>query len=79
MEIVELTNEQRRQLIDVKQAFQVWRSAHRQFTNSYKGTVRWKKSKGQDYLYRTVYRGDHEIAKSLGGGSRHGWQSSRRP
>jgi len=66
MEIVELTNEQRRQLIDVKQAFQVWRAAHRQFANSYKGTVRWKKSKGQDYLYRTVYRGDHEIAKSLG-------------
>ena len=66
MEIVELTNEQRRQLIDVKQAFQVWHAAHRQFTNSYKGTVRWKKSKGQEYLYRTVYRGDHEIAKSLG-------------
>jgi len=66
MEIVELANEQRRQLIDVKQTFQVWRSAHRQFTNSYKGTVRWKKSKGQDHLYRTVYRGDHEIVKSLG-------------
>ena len=29
MEIVELTNEQRRQLIDVKQTFQVWRVAHR--------------------------------------------------
>ena len=28
--------------------------------------MRWKKSKSQDYLYRTVYRGDHEIAKSLG-------------
>ena len=66
MKVTELTNEQRRQLIDVKQAFQIWRDAHRQIANSYKGTVRWKKSKGQDYLYRTVYRGEAEIAKSLG-------------
>ena len=66
MALAELTNEQRRQLIDVKQAFDVWRSAQRQFANSYKGTVRWKKSKGNEYLYRTVYRGTHEISKSLG-------------
>jgi hypothetical protein len=49
-----------------KQAFDVWRSAQRQFVNSYKGTVRWKKSKGNEYLYRTVYRGTQEISKSLG-------------
>jgi hypothetical protein len=66
MKIAELTNEQRRQLINVKQAFQVWRAAQRQFTNSYKGTVSWRKSKGHEYLYRTVYRGEHEISKSLG-------------
>ena len=66
MELVELTNEQRRQLIDVKQVFDVWRAAQRQFANSYKGTVRWKTSKGHEYLYRTVYRGPLEISKSLG-------------
>jgi hypothetical protein len=66
MELAELTNEQRRQLIDVKQAFDVWRSAQRQFANSYKGTLRWKKSKDHEYLYRTVYRGTLEISKSLG-------------
>jgi hypothetical protein len=66
MTIAELTNEQRRQLIDVRQVFEVWRAAEQQFRNSYKGTLRWKKSKGHDYLYRTVYRGDAEIARSLG-------------
>jgi len=66
MALAELTHEQRRQLIDAKQAFDVWRSAQRQFANSYKGTVRWKKSKGNEYLYRTVYRGTQEISKSLG-------------
>jgi hypothetical protein len=66
MRITELTNEQRRQLIDVKQAFEVWRAAHTQFKNSYSGTLRWKKSKGHDYLYRTTYRGAGEIARSLG-------------
>jgi hypothetical protein len=62
----ELTNEQRRQLIDVKQAFMVWRAASRQYHKSYRGTVRWKKSKGHQYLYRITYRGELEIAKSLG-------------
>ena len=66
MNILELTNEQRRQLIDVRQTFEVWRSAQQQFRSSYKGTLRWKKSKGRDYLYRTVYRGDAEISRSLG-------------
>jgi hypothetical protein len=66
MPITELTNEQRRQMIDVKHVFEVWRAAHHQFNNSYKGTLRWKKSKGHEYLYRTVYRGNHEISQSLG-------------
>ncbi len=66
MSAIELTNEQRRQLIDVKQVFEVWRAAHQQFRNSYKGTLRWKKSKGHEYLYRTVYRGENEISRSLG-------------
>ncbi|MBJ7532944.1 nucleotidyltransferase domain-containing protein [Rhodomicrobium vannielii ATCC 17100] len=66
MDFAELSNEQRRQLIDVKQAFEVWRSAQRQFASSYKGTVRWKKSKGHEYLYRTIYRGEQEISRSLG-------------
>lgn len=66
MDFVELTHEQRRQLIDVQQAFTVWRAAFRQFQKSYRGTVRWKKSKGHQYLYRITYRGDVEIAKSLG-------------
>lgn len=66
MSFAELTNEQRRQMIDVSQAFEGLRAAYSQFRNSYKGTVRWKKSKGHDYLYRTVYHGDREISRSLG-------------
>jgi len=62
----ELSNEQRRQLIDAGQLFKTWHDAERQFRLSYRGTVRWRMSKGRQYLYRTEYRGSAEISKSLG-------------
>ena len=48
-ELTELSNEQRRQLIDVRQAFASWREAARKETP---GRLRWVSRKGAEYLYR---------------------------
>jgi hypothetical protein len=48
----ELTGEQRRQYIDAKQTFEVWREATREFGHSYRGSMHWRKVGGQDYLAR---------------------------
>ena len=59
MKFPELTNEQRRQLVDAQQAFRVWREADQEFRHGYpplyKGfgaTMRWKPVNGKVYLYR---------------------------
>src|SRR5262245_60063439 len=62
VEFAELSNEQRRQLIDAKQAFNAWRDADREFRHSYRGSMRWKKVSGIEYLYRTY----GAVKKSLG-------------
>ncbi len=48
----ELSNEQRRQLIDATQVFEVWRQADREFKHSYRGSMHWRKSGGREYLGR---------------------------
>ena len=48
----ELNLNQRRQLIDVQQAFSAYRGAMRAFDVSYKGSMGWKTSAGHVYLYR---------------------------
>ncbi len=48
----ELTLTQRRQLIDVQQASEAYRSALRSFEPSNKGSMVWKRSAGHQYLYR---------------------------
>jgi len=58
----EYSDEQRRQLVDVVQLFEVFRQASRRFQQSYRGTMRWRSSKGKQYLYRTISR--HGIARS---------------
>jgi hypothetical protein len=65
-EWLEYSNEQRRQLVDVIQAFHVFREASRRFQQSYRGTMRWRSSKGKQYLYRTVSRHGVVRANSLG-------------
>ena len=54
MPLIELTNEQRRQLIDAKQTFQAWRAADRDFRHAYRGTMRWVSVNGVQYLYRVT-------------------------
>lgn len=62
----ELTNEQRRQLIDAQQLYRSWREATRQFSHSYEGnysgSMRWVKRNGAEYLYRKL----NNTEKSLG-------------
>jgi hypothetical protein len=56
MNFPELELDQRRQLIDVQQRFEAWRTADRAFRASNKGSLTWKRVKGKDYLYRIVDR-----------------------
>jgi hypothetical protein len=60
MNFVELSNEQRRQLIDAQQAFAAWRRVAIELGQL--GTLRWQSSKGRRYLYEV----HNEVRKSLG-------------
>ena len=63
VELPELSLEQRRQLIDVQQRFEAWRTAERSFQDGNKGSMTWKRVGGRQYLYRIV---DRYTQKSLG-------------
>lgn len=59
MKFRELSNEQRRQLVDAQQAFKVWREADQEFRHGYppiykgyRAQMRWKPVHGREYLYR---------------------------
>lgn len=56
MNFPELSLDQRRQLVDVQQRFEVWRAADRAFRESNKGSMAWKHVGGKQYLYRIVDR-----------------------
>lgn len=64
--MTDLSNEQRRQLIDVAQVFGTYRDADRQLRQSYRGTMRWQKSKGHEYLVRFTHQGARRVGKSEG-------------
>ena len=52
MDFNELSNEQRRQLIDARQVYDEWRQTRADLKHSYSGSMRWVKRKGRDYLLR---------------------------
>ena len=60
MALPELSNEQRRQLVDARQAFSSWRPAALELAAL--GTLRWQESKGKTYLYEA----HGKVSKSLG-------------
>lgn len=64
MAIPELSNEQRRQLIDTQQVYATWRETTRGLEKI--GTMRWQKSKGKTYLYEA----HGTVSKSQGRKSR---------
>ena len=57
MAFTELDGQQRRQLIDGKQAFMAWRALRQSYEHSFRGTMQWRKAKGHEYL--AMRRGDH--------------------
>jgi hypothetical protein len=59
MRFTELSNEQRRQFIDVAGVFAAWRDASRKAA---RGSLRWVTRKGADYLYRKTGK----VERSLG-------------
>src|SRR5215207_1144339 len=60
MRLAELTNEQRRQLIDVVQAFAAWRNAARK---AVPGSLRWVTRKGMEYLYRKSGKSERSLGR----------------
>ncbi len=62
MNFINLSNEQRRQLIDVRQTFEAYQIVSKQLVTRYSGSMRWLTRKGHDYLHRK--RGHRE--SSLG-------------
>ena len=52
MDFNELSNEQRRQMIDARQVYEEWQHARQELKHSYSGSMRWVKRKGKQYLLR---------------------------
>jgi hypothetical protein len=56
MDATELSNEQARQVVDVRQVFTAWREARQEFMHgyegSYKGKMKWRPRGEKEYLYR---------------------------
>lgn len=59
----EMTDNQRRVFIDTGQLYEVYMNTFRK-SRSYRGGMHWKKSKGREYLFRTLDR--YGYGKSLG-------------
>ena len=64
---VELSNDQRREMINTRQRFQALRQAESR-ARGYRGSMVWEKTKGHDYLLRAAYENDtgRRRQKSLG-------------
>lgn len=64
---VELTNDQRREMINTRQRFQALRQAETR-ARGYRGSMVWEKTKGYEYLIRAFYENDtgRRRQKSLG-------------
>lgn len=62
MNLSEMNGEQRRQMIDAKQVFEAWRAADQDFRHKFRGSMRWRRVNGAEYLYRIAGR----VEKSMG-------------
>jgi hypothetical protein len=58
--LAELTNEQRRQFIDVAQVFSTWRDATQKAVS---GSLRWVSRKGAEYLYRKTGKSERSLGR----------------
>lgn len=62
MEFNELSDIQIRHLVDLRQVFETWRTAKRDLTHKYAGSMFWRAASGADYLKRKI----GQVEKSLG-------------
>ncbi len=53
-EVQELTDEQRRQLVDARQVFEAWQTLRATLRHRYAGSMRWVTRRGHDYLHRKI-------------------------
>src|SRR5713226_3057347 len=60
MRLTELSNEQRRQLIDAAQVFATWRDAAHK---AVPGSLRWVTRKGAEYLYRKTGKSERSLGR----------------
>ena len=65
MPLLDMTLEQRRQLIDTSQLWGAWTTARRR-SRGYSGSMGWKRQNGQDYLVRQLSTGGVRKARGLG-------------
>jgi hypothetical protein len=61
MEFAELNEDQRRRLVDVRQAFEARRDAEIELRHSYRGALRWRRINGGEYLYRIMGKVEHSL------------------
>jgi hypothetical protein len=61
LEFVELNEDQRRRLIDVRLVFEARRAAHAELRHSYRGRMYWRHRRGRDYLYRISGKMEHSL------------------
>jgi hypothetical protein len=57
----ELSNEARRHLINVQQRAAAFRALEREMKRRYRGSMRWKKVGGREYLYRKTGKVDTSL------------------
>lgn len=61
MQFNELSNEQRRQLTDVRQVFQTYKEAQGEFDRRFVGGMRWVVRKGKEYLLRKIGSSENSL------------------
>lgn len=59
----ELSEAQRRQLVDARQVFDAWRVAEAERQRRFRGSMRWLTRKGTDYLHRKIGRRERSLGR----------------
>lgn len=58
-----LSDIQRRQWVDVRQAYEAYHDSNRQYSRHFAGTMRWREKDGVDYLFRRVGHGEKGLGR----------------
>ena len=61
MQIMTLSGEQRRQLIDTQQAYDAWRAAKADSNRRFAGSMRWGERNGKEYLLRKIGKTERSL------------------